>query len=167
MAMKPRLLTSECAAHYPRLWSLVEALSHTNTIRKYPVMLNTVSVMQRFESWVYDITDYMAYVLHDQVPSKLIKYKSYGADPIVGERLEYLGENVDLLAAQDAGMAHAIVEELQQWHDSILIRTTMQGQPKYVSSVPCIECKYNSIVKYDSTYYCMNAECLHTWQKIK
>jgi hypothetical protein len=164
MAAKPRLLTSECAAHYPRLWALVENFSDGKRTRKYPVALNMITFSQEFEMWVLTVTDHISDVLQNDPPVRRAAWSHYGADPLVAERLDYFAENINKFLDTHANIGKTMLEDLQEWHRAILMRTNTSATPKYMTTIKCQSCRKLSVIKHGKEYWCSNIECGYSWQ---
>lgn len=165
MAATPRLLTSECAAHYPRLWGLIESLSSNRTVRKYPIMLDMISFTQEFEKWVMSTTDHMELITKVSAPARRHTWNHYGADPIVAERLDYFADEIGLMVLKQESIATIMLYDLGDWHHAILQRTAPSELPRYMSSIKCPECQKFAVLKHQSDYFCVNKECQHSWVK--
>ena len=165
MVATPKLLTSECSAHYPRLWGLVETLSETRTVRKYPIMLDMITFCQEFELWVIAMSDHIGLTLRIEPPVRRASWSHYGADPLVAERLDFIADNIGAFMLRNEDLAKTILYDLGDWHHAILMRTNSNAVPKYMTTIKCPECKQNSVMKHGTDYWCANAECCHSWQK--
>ena len=165
MAATPRLLTSECSAHYPRLWGLVETLSETRTVRRYPIMLDMITFTQEFETWVTTMAEHIGLVLGVKVPSRRTSWSHYGADPLVAEMLDFLADNIGAFVLKDEALAKVMLYDLGDWHHAILLRTNGETVPKYMSTLKCPECAKNSVMKHGPDYWCANSDCCYSWQK--
>jgi len=160
--MTPRLLTSECSAHYPRLWHLVESVSDNKDVRKYPVMLDMVNFIQEFENWVFVSTDHLGQLLRAE-PPKSVSKRTYGPLPIVGERLDFFGKHIEACMMRQEKIAKMLLEELNDWHGAILTRTAPENLPKYIGRKKCPICEQKSVMGYNNDLFCVNRNCQHTW----
>ena len=165
MVATPKLLTSECSAHYPRLWGLIETLSETRTVRKYPIMLNMVTFCQEFELWVTTMTDHIGIVTKHEPPSRTTSWAHYGADPLIAERLDFFADYIGEFMLHHEALAKTMLYDLGDWHYAILMRTNSSAIPKYMASLRCPDCKQFSVMKHGADYWCANAGCNHSWQK--
>lgn len=165
MAITPKLLTSEASAHYPRLWGLVEALSHNRHTRKYPIMLDIISFTQQFEDWILVSTQHIADTLNEPAPDRSGRWKHYGADPLVAERLDYFADNIGAFIAKNETIGMQMIYDLGDWHKAILMHTSPAHTPRYMVSIKCSMCNEYSVLKHDHDYFCVNKECQHSWIK--
>lgn len=159
----PKLLTNECAAHYPRLWTFIESLGNARNTRKFPVMLEVCIFTHQFEDWVMLITEFMA----DSLDTMLVgtPWDYYGPDPMVGERLDYLAEFIGDLIAKEPEMGKQILQDLMDWRNAIMTYTAPVQTPKYLTTVKCPDCGYYSIMRSEGNYFCVNNECRIAWAK--
>jgi len=162
MAATPRLLTSECAAHFPRLWNLVESLAHNSHVRRYPIMLDMINFCQEFELWITVTTDHIGLVLGDDPPMSATQV-TYGADPIVAIRLDYFADKIgDMVLAQE-DIAKQMLYDLGDWHHAILQRTAPPNLPEYNGRRKCPKCGEHSVLQHETDLFCVNRECQHSW----
>ena len=162
MAMTPRLLTSECAAHYPRLWHLVEESSSNRDVRKYPILLDMINFCQEFENWIIVTTDHIAYVLDEEPPTHAHD-PVYGANPIVELRLEYFADEIGAFVLRQEIIATQMLWELTDWHEAILFRTRPETLPKHNARRKCPECNQHAVMQYGQDFFCVKRECQNTW----
>lgn len=165
MVATPKLLTSECSAHYPRLWGLIETLSETRTVRRYPIMLDMITFTQEFETWVITVTDHIGMTVKKTPPSRRTSWSHYGADPLVAELLDFFGNNIGAFMLANEELAKVMLYDLADWHYAILMRTNGETVPKYMTTIKCPECHQNSVMKHGKDYWCANSDCCHSWQK--
>ena len=164
MAITPRLLTSECAAHYPRLWNLIESSSNNRDVRKYPILLDMINFCQEFENWLVVTTDHMALVLKDDAPYHVVDHP-YGANPIIELRLDWFADNIGAFLLQQEEIATQMLWDLADWQEAILIRTSPASLPKHNARRKCPECSQYSVMQYSNDFFCVNRECQHAWSK--
>ena len=164
MPATPRLLTSECSAHYPRLWNLVETFSGSRSVRRYPIILDTISFTQQFAEWINVNTEHIANVLDLDftIPDVQVQY---GADPVVAERLEFFADHIGEFLLVQEDIAKQMLYDLAEWHFAILLRTANSVPPKYFATKSCPECKRYSILRYEKDFFCCNNDCNHAWVK--
>ena len=162
MAMTPRLLTSECAAHYPRLWHLVEESSSNRDVRRYPILLDMINFCQEFENWITISTDHIAQVLEEEPPEHAHN-PVYGANPIVELRLEYFADEIGKFLLFQELVATQMLWDLTDWHEAILHRTRPEVLPKHNARRKCPECSQYAVMQYEQDFFCVNRECQHTW----
>lgn len=162
MAITPRLLTSECAAHYPRLWNLIESLSHNKDVRRYPIMLDMINFCQEFEIWITISTDHIAEVLKEEAPEHAGQ-PVYGANPIVELRLEYFADAIGDFIGKQQTIGTDMIYDLADWHEAILQRTAPENLPKYNSRRKCPECGEYAVLQHEKDLFCVNRECQHSW----
>lgn len=161
----PRLLTSECSAHYPRLWALVESLSNNRNVRKYPIMLDMISFSQEFATWIDITTEHIGAVLEKDVPNRKNEWTRYGADPLVAERLDFFADNIGEFVLKEEDIAKQMLFDLSDWHDAILMRTAPIDLPKYMATIRCPECTKYAVLKHAKEYFCANKDCGYSWVK--
>lgn len=162
----PRLLTSECAAHYPRLWHLVESLSDNQTVRPYPITLDMISFIQEFEMWLQISTDHMGDVLKISTPTHAANV-TYGALPIVGYQLDFFADYIGDLVVKQQTIATQMLRDLADWHEAMLMRTAPINLPRYNGKRKCPACGNRSVLQHANDLFCVNNDCNHTWGLIK
>ena len=160
MIPTPRLYTAECSAHYPRLYSLAEALTHTRTVRKYPIILDTFAFAHDFENWTQIVAEEIESVTQIRAPYRLYEWDKYGADPIVADRLDYLANHITDYVQLQPELGVHILQDLLNWRSMIVMRS---GLPKYLSSKRCKDCGEYAVMKYADGYFCANKECQYSW----
>jgi len=162
MEATPKLLTSECAAHYPCLWTLIEYVAHPKTVRKYPIMLDMITFCQMFQQWLFVTTDSMGELL-DLTPPNHIAQPEYGANPLVELRLDFLSDHVGKLLKYHEDTATLIIYDLIYWRDQILTRTSGEFFPEYNARRKCPNCKTHAVMCYDESAFCVNQACFYGW----
>lgn len=162
MAITPRLLTSECTAHYPRLWNLIEQSSGNRDARRYPILLNMIAFCQEFEAWVVVNTDHISIVLDEPVPEHA-SIPTYGSNPLVELRLEWFADHIGAFVLKQEEIAVQMLTDLADWHNAILQRTTPASLPKHNARKRCPECEQYSVMQYEQDYFCVNQECQWSW----
>ena len=162
MAMTPRLLTSECAAHYPRLWHLVEESSSNRDARRYPILLDMINFCQEFENWIMITSEHIAMTLNEEAPTHAHE-PLYGANPIIELRLEYFADNIGAFLLKQEQIATQMLWDLSDWHDAILYRTRPETLPKHNARRKCPLCSQYAVMQYGADFFCVNRECQHTW----
>ncbi len=158
----PRLLTSECSAHYPRLWNLIEDASTNQHVRKYPIMLDMINFIQEFENWVIVNTDHIALVTKIDAPDH-VNSAPYGANPLIELRLDYFAEYIGHLVLKQEEIAKQMLYDLGDWHHAILQRTAPSSLPQYNGRKRCPNCGKHSVLQHEKDYFCVNRECQHSW----
>ena len=162
MAITPRLLTSECSAHYPRLWHLIEQSSSNKDIRKYPILLDMINFCQEFENWLLVTTEHMGMVLNQELPTHAHEPK-YGSSPIIELRLEWFADNIGRFLVRQEEIATQMLFDLSDWHEAILYRTRPEALPKHAARRRCPECQEYAVMQYGQDFFCVNRNCEHTW----
>jgi hypothetical protein len=162
MAATPKLLTSECAAHFPRLWNLIESLSHNKDTRRYPIMLDMINFCQEFELWITVSTDHMGIFLEIEPPNYAVEV-TYGANPLVSLRLDFFADNIGAMLLQQEDIAMQMLYDLADWHNAILQRTAPPNLPKYNGRRKCPECGEYAVLQHEKDLFCVNRECQHSW----
>jgi len=163
MAPTPKLYTSELSAHYGRLWKFAELLLKVPKVRKYPIVLHLISLAQVFADWAADRAELMAYTLDIDFPNRKSVYPLFGADPLVGDHLDFIGNELGNYTHEHPELGFEVIGEVIAWHKVVLQRTNWQTMPSYLSTKPCIKCEEYSIIKTNKTYICLNRECEHSW----
>jgi hypothetical protein len=158
----PRLLTSECSAHYPRLWNLIEDVSTQQHVRRYPIMLDMINFIQEFENWVIVNTDHIASVIKLDAP-EYVEVASYGAQPLISLRLEYFADYIGHFVLKQEEIAKQMLYDLGDWHHAILQRTAPPSLPHYNGRKRCPNCGKHSVLQHEKDYFCVNRECQHSW----
>lgn len=162
MEATPKLLTSECAAHYPRLWTLIEYVAHPKNVRKYPIMLDMITFTQMFQQWLFDTTDLIGDLL-DLTPPNHVAQPEYGVNPLIELRLDFLSDHVHKLLKYHEDNATTIIYDLIEWRASILTRTSGEFFPEYNARRKCPNCKSQSIMQYDNNAFCVAQHCFYEW----
>lgn len=165
MAVTVRLVTSELAAHYPQVWTLIEALSTGRAERKYPVVLDIIAFCQNFEEWVGLNCEMVQTVTGHRKPHQIPRTTSFGPDPSVSDGLEYLAEYARDFVSMMPENGREMLREMKVLHDLMLRFTTAYGIPRYLSSVRCQNCEQYSVLRYEHDYLCVNKECHHAWTR--
>ena len=161
----PRLYTSECSAHYPRLWNLVESLSSNKVVRKYPIMLDLISFTKEFAVWTEIAVGELSRITDEPIPNRTNLWSKYGADPLIGEWLDYFADHIGNYINENPNVGKQLLNDLISWHHAILLRTAPSELPRYMSSIKCPECSEYSVMKHSKDYFCLNKDCCHSWVK--
>ena len=162
MQVTPKLLTSECAAHYPRLWTLIEHVAYPKRPRKYPIMLDMITFCHMFQDWLLVTTDSMGELLGIQPPTHAAQ-PDYGTNPLIELRLDYLSDHVHRLLKYHEDTATEIIVDLIYWRESILTRTSGEFFPEYNARRKCPQCKTHAVMCYDENAFCVNQSCFYDW----
>ena len=162
MAQTPKLLTSECAAHYPRLWHLIESLSDNREVRPYPIMLDMISFIQEFETWCTITSEHIAVVLKLEAPNDAANV-IYGALPVVSYQLDFIADNIGSFLVKQETIAMQMLQDLANWHEAMLLRTAPENLPRYNGKRKCPECGKRSVLQHSKDLFCVNKLCNYAW----
>lgn len=162
MARTPKLLTSECAAHYPRLWHLIESVSENRDVRPYPIMLDMINFIQEFETWCMITSEHIALVLKLEAPSHAANV-TYGSLPVVGYQLDFIADQIGAFLCKQETIAIQMLEDLADWHEAMLLRTAPENLPRYNGKRKCPQCNNRSVLQHARDLFCVNKECNHAW----
>lgn len=162
--MNAHIIISELAAHYPRLWGLVESVAESKTERTYPAMLGIVSFCNEFDRWVLTISNQVSETLKKPAPEK-ISENMFGPNPLITETLEWLGDNYPEYEKRLPEISELVTDGLDLWRVAILAKTNTEELPHYTASVKCPACKRNSVMRYKANRFCVNPDCGFAWDK--
>jgi hypothetical protein len=168
-------LLDEILSDYPRIW---EYYKHETGERgrapkyaqRYPVPMGTLSMVLDFHKWTHSNSKLVSEVIAIRLPCN-VQPSASGPDPLVIARLVWLTKVWSNLEVVDKNLAKTLDGEVDHW--SLKIRQRLQGAApyKYLSGATCQYCATRSVVQYEDSLMCINAECRdpmtgewRTWQ---
>jgi len=125
-------------------------------------MLDMISFIQEFENWTAVCAEHISVQTKIPVPVNAVRV-TYGAQPIVGDYLDYISKNIPAFMKIQPDIASIIVYDLQDWHKAILQRTAPENLPVYNGRKRCPKCEKKSVLQHKEDLFCINNECQHSW----
>ena len=173
--MKTAQNIRELLGDYPRLWEFMDAKSPNSErsskyARRYPLSVSLLSTAFEFHKWTHSNSKLVSEVIAIRLPCN-VQPSASGPDPLVIARLTWLTKVWSNLESVDKNLAKTLDGEVDHW--SMKIRQRLQGANpyKYLSGATCQHCQTRSVVQYENSLMCINAECRdpmtgewRTWQ---
>lgn len=156
-------LLSEILSDYPRIWNFYKQDNGEKTrtpkfAQRYPLPIGTLSMIMDFHKWVHESCKLTVDVTGIQL-SQQIRKLPIGPDPVIMYRLNWLGENWNIIQHRDKIFARNLGNEILGWHTKIRVKVNDGDIYSYQTEMRCHQCSHRSVVRMNDEFICVNVAC--------